>query len=58
MNTENNIPKPKNNYFSLYAWAIRASYSYMQGSRNMRFWLVLPWKAHKIAWATVHDVCL
>jgi len=43
------------NYFKIYFWAIKESYSYMQGNRNILFWITLPYKAHWIAYKTVFD---
>lgn len=40
-------------YIKLYFWAIKESYSFMQGLRDFKFWLKLPFKAHWIAYKTV-----
>ena len=53
MNIENKIKDPKNNFFSMYIWAIKTSYSYMQGNRNLSFWLKLPFKAFQITRKTL-----
>lgn len=41
-------------YIKMYFWALKTSYSYMEGLRDVQFWLVLPFKAHQIAYATVY----
>ena len=36
-----------------YIWAIRKSYSFMEGLRDWKFWLRLPFKAWWIAFQTI-----
>jgi len=55
MNTKNHIKDPKNNFISMYIWAIKTSYSYMQGNRNLSFWIKLPFKAFQIAYKTLYN---
>lgn len=43
------------NYIKLYIWAIKTSYSFMEGLRDWKFWIALPWKAHLIAYRTIID---
>lgn len=40
-------------YIKLYIWSIKTSISFMQGSRNWKFWLQLPFKAHQITMRTL-----
>jgi len=41
------------NYMKMYIWAVKASYNFMQGQRNIYFWAKLPFKAHYIAWNSI-----
>ncbi len=36
-------------FLKMYVWAIKESYSFMEGSRNTLFWIKLPFKAYWIA---------
>ena len=38
----------------MYIWSIKTSYSYMQGLRDWKFWLRLPFKAHQITINTLY----
>ncbi len=42
-------------YLIEYIKAFLASISYMKGLRNVRFWLILPYKAHWIARQVLKD---
>ena len=45
----------KYTYIQLYILAIKNSYSYMKGQRNLEFWIKLPFKAHWIAYKSIKD---
>lgn len=36
-------------FIKMYFWAIKTSYSFMEGNRNYKFWVQLPFKAAWIA---------
>lgn len=36
-------------FLKMYVWALKESYSFMQGSRSALFWIKLPFKAYWIA---------
>lgn len=38
----------------MYIWALKASYSFMENQHDLKFWLTLPYKAHRIAYMTLH----
>lgn len=40
-------------FIKMYIWAIRASYDFMQGSRNFIFWLKLPFISFWIAYKSI-----
>lgn len=42
-------------FLKMYIWAIKESYSFMQGLRTPLFWIKLPFKAFWIAYETVYS---
>ncbi len=40
-----------------YIWAIKSSYSFMEGLRGPMFWVSLPFVAFKIAYWSTKDMC-
>ena len=42
-------------FVKMYIWALKESYSFMQGLRTVGFWLKLPFKAFKIAYLTIWE---
>ena len=37
----------------MYIWAVKTSYSFMEGHRDIKFWLQLPFKAFWIAYKSI-----
>lgn len=44
-------------YIKMYLWAFKESISFMKGSRDLLFWLKLPFKAHQITMNTLYCEC-
>lgn len=42
-------------FIKMYIWSVKTSYSYMKGYRNLKFWIILPFRALQITYKILYE---